>query len=81
MMATRVLMVELMTTKTKHCREIARIVIYYFPSIKARACCRINLSFEYFGPLMISGGDQNEQWTGDAYEHGSNTNFKHIDTS
>ena len=30
MMATRDLMVELMTIKTKHCREIARIIIYLF---------------------------------------------------
>ena len=30
MMATRGLMVKLMTTKTKHYREIAQIIIYLF---------------------------------------------------
>ena len=30
MIAARVIMVELMTIKTKHCREIARIIIYLF---------------------------------------------------
>jgi hypothetical protein len=37
MMATRVLMVELMTTKTKHCREIAGIIIYLFPFNKSKS--------------------------------------------
>ena len=76
MMATRVLMVELVTTKTKHCREIARIIIYLFPSIKARACSRIKFSFENFWSLTIPGGDRRERWIGNAYEHESYTDYK-----
>ena len=60
--------------KTKHCREIARIIIY-FPSIKARSCAIIKLSFGYFLLLTISSGDKKERWTCDTYEHGNYTGY------
>jgi hypothetical protein len=49
---------------------------YHFPFwLKARWCFYDKLSFGYFWSLTISGGDQNERRTGDAYENGSYTTY------
>ena len=79
MMATRVTMVELMTRNKALPRDSPdyHLFIYLFISlsIKARACSRIQFSFEYFWSLTIPGEDQREQWTINTYEHVSYTDY------
>ena len=64
-------MVELMTTKTKHCWDI-----YLFTFNKKQEHV-LGCSFPsgIFRMLTIPGEDQRERWTGNAYEHESYTDY------
>ena len=79
MVATRVIMVELMT-RNKALPGYSpdyHLFIYLFISlsIKARACSRIQFSFGYLWSLTIPGGNQRERWIGNTYEHESYTDY------
>ena len=65
--------------KTKHCREIARIIIYLFPfNKKQEHVLGCSFPLGIFRSLTILGEDQRERRTGNTYEYESSTDYNNL---